>query len=167
MPKVTDYGAELEAQALVGRGTTLTLNATYLKAEFGTTVVDPSGGPNVVDQGDPLTHAPRFTLRGGVEQRFELGDAGSLRAKLDARYTDDQWVNLGKRDPDNLQESYVTADFALAFEAPQDRWSLSAYVKNLNDKVVKTAAFGPPFPNAGDYGVSDPRTYGISLSAKL
>jgi iron complex outermembrane receptor protein len=167
VPKVEDYGAEFEMQALVGRGTTVSLSATWLKAEFGTTVVNPSGGPNVVDKGDPLTHSPKFTTKGGIEHVFELGEAGSLRARLDARYTGDQWVNIGKGDPDNLQKSYVTADFSLSFRAPEEKWSVSAYVKNLNDKVVKTAAFGPPFPDAGDYGLSDPRTYGVSLSARL
>jgi len=43
--------------------------------------------------------APRHAIEGGVQQVFELADQGSLTARVDARYTHDQYVNVGKADP--------------------------------------------------------------------
>ena len=167
VPKVKDYGAELDLKAKLTQTTTVSLGATYLKATFDSTLVNTQLGVPILEAGDEITHAPKYALKGGIEQEFVLGSAGTLTARLEGRYTDKQFVNIGKLDPDNLQPAYSTSDFSLAYGTPDGRWNVQAYVKNLGDKVVKTASFGPPMPNVGSYALSDPRTYGVSLSAKL
>lgn len=154
--KVSNYGAELELQALAGNGGMFNLGLTWLRARYDSDFVLTNTllGPAQMD-GRQLPHAPDLSVKGGYEHTFFLGDAGWLTARIQARYTDDQWINLYPSQA-NFQGSYVTGDLSLTFASAKN-WSLNAYLKNVNDKVVKVTA-------SEGYGVTWPRTWGMVFS---
>ena len=53
-------------------------------------------------------------------------------------------------------------DVLLTFHAPQDKWSLQGYVRNLENAVVITSA-GAGF-GYYNYALAPPRTYGVQFT---
>lgn len=117
-----------------------------------------------------MAFAPRTTLNLGVEYRLAWA-GGALTPRLQTHYESDK--NLDFRGFDvTRQAAFWRSDLSLSYEAPKRRWTLAAYVRNLENKVQLTQAepgggiAGGPARNTGDnrlgYGTfSAPRTYGI------
>lgn len=149
------FGAEVQTQALFGEGGRIDFSITYLDSELKETLA--TGPLTFLLEGDKLSHSPELRIIAGLEYDFDLGTAGSLTPRLDMRYTDDQFVNAVNNAP-NTQEAYTTGDFSLTYRPASEAWSVKAYVKNINDEVVKLFLAGP-HPQ-----VSSPRTYGASFN---
>jgi iron complex outermembrane receptor protein len=157
-----NYGAELDAQAALTSADTVNLSATYLASRIeGDLILHPSDPFTAVNfKGERLPHAPRWTVKGGYQHVFELGGSGALTARAEARYVTRQYLA-----PNNTagatQEAYGTLDASLAWRSANDRFSLTAYMKNITDKAVKTGYF------VGYVTVGAPKTYGVTASARF
>jgi iron complex outermembrane receptor protein len=159
--KVKNYGAELEARALIGQGGEFNLGVNYVHARYDSSLLLTPTGPGAPVQmkGKAITHAPDWSVKAGYAYTFDLGDSGSFTARAEGRYTGEQYVNLFPSVA-NFQEAYTTGDVSLSYNSSSDKWNLNTYLKNVNNKIVKQAAFG-------DYIVSSPRTWGVVFSAKM
>ena len=70
------------------------------------------------------------------------------------------WLHL----PVEQQDAYWMSGFALTYRGNDDKWTVSAYIDNIEDKEVVNATF--PHPFAGDLfaaALRPPRTYGARL----
>ena len=64
------------------------------------------------------------------------------------------------------QPSYTNSNGYLTYDGANGRWSLTGYVKNLeNTPVLVNAQGGPAMLEAAD--IAPPRTFGVQLSAKF
>ena len=59
----------------------------------------------------------------------------------------------------SLQPSYTTEDFTLLYKPTGDKFTISAWVRNIGDKAIK----GSYFPMI----LGAPRTYGVTLTARM
>ncbi|HUK01304.1 MAG TPA: TonB-dependent receptor [Steroidobacteraceae bacterium] len=150
IPEVIYKGLEGELTARVTDNLTLYLNAGYTDSDI-TKAPDPSQTHNEA----PLVS--RDTIAAGVQYRQPFGGemAGVLR--LDFNSIGRTWwdpQNSTSRDPVNL------LDLRLGLEA--DKWSLTAWSKNLTDKKYN-AEFSP----GGFLWRALPRRYGIDFNYKF
>ncbi|MGC3982433.1 MAG: TonB-dependent receptor [Steroidobacteraceae bacterium] len=96
----------------------------------------------------------------------------SITAQADARYQGEHFTDFsadavytvsGIPDARFVQEAYTLVNASLGYAAAEDKYRVTLYGKNLTDKIAKISSPGA----AGTIYVSDPRTYGVTLSAKF
>jgi outer membrane receptor protein involved in Fe transport len=147
---------------------TLTANAAYTDA-YLTADTDPVvGGHN----GDALPWIPKFSTTLDAEYRWPMfGDkdafVGATFAYQSSRPADFGTLTTAGQMVE--ADAYATVDLRLGLE--NDRWSVTAYVKNLTNKAGVTNITGGPaggeFNNDFDLGITRPRTIGVTVGARF
>jgi iron complex outermembrane receptor protein len=178
---IKGFEADVEARPLPG--TSLSASVQYLDAKFDSFKYDlpASGGvPNVgcpsainpanaalrtVDcSGNPAYNSPKWTLTFGAEQTIPLGGF-DLVLSADTQYRSERYIAF-EYVPPELAPAVWRSNASISLRK-RDAWSVSAYVRNIeNDRT----------PNSGTlYGAANvvtlrtdaPRTYGIRVSTKF
>jgi len=127
-----------------------------------------AGGAPVKDfncSGNPLLFSPKWTVNLGAEQIVPLGEKLELAANVDTAWRDRQWGGFEYLAFENIP-AYWTTDAALTLRDPSGGWSLTAYVRNLEDKRRNLAPQASPLGMAVGH-FSAPRTYGLRLSGNF
>ena len=154
-------GAELEATWRPTAGLTLTQGVTYTDARY----TDDPG--NVTFAGKRMEQSPTWTSITSGTWKFPIGDTGFTgTAYADARYVSDQY--LASFDPLRIQKAYTVVNARLSLSAPEDRWRVEVWARNLFDTEYARRRIPATF-QSGSYSdfLGDPRTYGITLRANF
>lgn len=168
--EATTYGAELEAEARFGR-LSLRAAATYLHGKYDDFqnapffIRSPTGlGGSVVvlrdATGRETQHTPDFTASFGADYSVPAG-SGEILLSANYNYNDGFFF-----DPENAlrQPSYHILSASIGYSAPEDRWGLRLWGKNLANEHYYNAITATAF---GDQATpAEPRTYGVTLSVK-
>jgi iron complex outermembrane receptor protein len=117
--------------------------------------------------GNQLSRSPqwKYTLSG--EYAIPLGRFGTLTPRAQYAWVDDSYQRVFNA-PSDLQEDYHKTDIKLIWNSPEQRWSIEAFVDNIEDEAVKdyiligTRIFNSP-PLAW---YSEPRFYGVQVGFK-
>ncbi|MBC2777198.1 TonB-dependent receptor [Parasphingopyxis marina] len=149
------YGGEIESRFLITPDDRLDINISLLHAEF-TEFNVPFAGQNFT--GFRVPNAPGVTVSAGYQHEFDLGH-GSLTARIDGKYTSSQWVDVG-HNSGSRQGGYTRTDLTLTYRDDDDRFSISAWLRNLENNAaiasynnaVGLQPYGSPLP---------PRTFGV------
>jgi iron complex outermembrane receptor protein len=157
-------GGELSLTALPTTSLKLEANVGLLDAKYKSFFSADSARPSlgVLNlSGNRLTQAPQYTVNLAAEYSTPIGaDSVSLRIE-------EQLVGEAFYTPFNLknqaQSAYTRTNVFLRFRPANDRWNLSLYCRNLEDRRIRTNAFtsAPQIgvPIVGSY--QEPRVYGI------
>jgi iron complex outermembrane receptor protein len=114
--------------------------------------------------GNPLNHAPHYTIDLGAQYTLPLGaDSGDLTLRGEAKFSD-KFALTEANVPDTTQPAYTLANFFLTYTDPSDKYTVRAYVKNATDVHVLGGVLSL-YGLMGTFG--PPRTYGVELSAAL
>ncbi len=154
-------GAEVEATWQPTDGLTLTQGVTYTDARYAD---DPG---NVAFSGKPMEQSPKWTSISSATWKFPLGDSGFMgTAYADARYVSDQY--LASFDPLRIQEAYTLVNARFSVSAPEDKWRVELWARNLFDTEYARRKIPSTF-QGGSYSafLGDPRTYGVTLRANF
>ncbi|HKY81421.1 MAG TPA: TonB-dependent receptor [Sphingobium sp.] len=168
--EATTYGAELEAEARFG-GLSLRAAATYLHGEYDSFpgapffLRSPGGMTGSIVQlsdaaGRETQHTPDFTASFGIDYRIPVGE-GEVMLSGNYNYNDGFFF-----DPQNAlsQPSYHLVAASIGYTAPDDRWGVRVWGKNLAGEKYFNAITATAF---GDQATpAEPRTYGVTLSFK-
>jgi iron complex outermembrane receptor protein len=157
VPKQKVRGFELDSRMLLGDYGMLRASVALLDAKLGNFV--PYGTTTNL-QGQQMPHAPRRTFKLGWEYPIDFADGSVLTLRADARRSSEQYVSATEN-AYTLQEAYNQGDVSAIYKSADDKWSLTAYVKNVSDYVAKTGNFG------GYALVSAPRTAGLILNSSF
>jgi hypothetical protein len=115
------------------------------------------------------TYSPEWSANARYEHRFELGKFGTLVPTIDFQYKSDYDLTFRTEAfPYNYQENYFIWNASIGFTHSSGRWSLRAYVKNIDEYAAKlyySQRFGGV--DVSSLGISDPRLYGMILSINL
>ncbi|MGC3980866.1 MAG: TonB-dependent receptor [Steroidobacteraceae bacterium] len=176
------YGAELETRFLLTETDELGLNATYSKTELGQFTLPGGTAASVIAAnnlaGQPFRRAPEWTILPSYRHRFNLGSAGSLTAAVDAHFESWSYINNPAGDTylDGLvkQDAYHRENASLGYESSDGQFSVTAFVRNISDEVVK-GTIGPVSGFTAtstvvqnlQYDPGEPRTYGVTFSANF
>jgi iron complex outermembrane receptor protein len=118
-----------------------------------------AGGEHVDCAGFPLTHAPRWSGSLGYEHRFTFDGGSSLTAAADANFATSRYLAADFL-PTEDAPSYVVENVYLTYAAPENRWSVQLFVRNLSDAVVYTGGYEGFIPGFVVGTIGAPRTFG-------
>jgi iron complex outermembrane recepter protein len=172
-PSATAYGADFDAEALLSRGLTLNLGASYIHDRFTEdtptvqwNVPNPPfpGGSNsffASANGHELPHTPTWTTNVGLNYQL---DTAAGRWTLDANLLHNSgW--FGEPDNQLAQRAYNSINADLYIHPHHQPFSIGLWGRNLSNQLVYTAVSGNAITSLGQY--APPRTYGIRFSADL
>lgn len=168
-------GIELEATAIPIDGLRLNAAVTATEAEYDeyTTINNRFAGAapgcdattRLCDfSGNRLVQTPEYTISLGAQYTFEFA-AGTLTPRVDVFRSGDLYF-LSANSPLERQKAYTLVDLNVIFRAPEDRWTLEAFVRNVGNKDIisndglqsNTLGNGLGFDN---YTYYPPRTFGV------
>lgn len=176
-------GVEAQIRANLTRNDILSLTATWLHARFNkkqsacATVAVPtttgcldgynSESPN--DPGAPFffdlsgavqPHSPKFSANVGYQHIFPLQSGAKISIGGDAFYTTGYWVNpVQDATLYGWQPSYWLENLNASFTNANDKWSITAFMRNLSKYAVKQSVL--PAQSIGD-----PRTFGVTFGVR-
>lgn len=163
--KASVKGLELEGRAAVGAAGRVNFALGVLSAKYKQYTAP--GGQSLA--GKSLDRAPDATLTLGYTHNWDLSTGARLTAYAGARFST-SYVLSDTGTPAQApifytQPSFTRSDLTLTYSSADDRWSLQAFVKNLEDKRQLASLF----TNGGSsyVNLTDPRTAGIRASFKL
>jgi iron complex outermembrane receptor protein len=188
----TIYGVELEGLWKLTGNDTLSANLQYLHSKYDelryqaysttgtppvigcevtpTTLMGASPAARIFDvdcSGRPLVNAPKFTLNAGYEHVFHLGRSGTLTASVDTRLESSRWLSIDFLDL-GRQKSYMMSNARLTYEPENGRFSIGAFVNNIENEIVFSNSFQSPAKPGTIYNnLRPPRTYGIRGSVRF
>lgn len=182
--KSTIRGAEVALRALATDNTLLSADVLYLDTEFDSYIyqVPSAFGPpytgcafalnaantaqfNVDCSGRPAYQSPKWTANLGASHTIALRDY-KLVVSADTQYKSARWIGFGYWDFAYVDSNWRTnASTTLAEGA--ERWSLAAFVDNIeNDRIATTANVNEAV-NTGYVIATAPRTYGLRASVRF
>jgi iron complex outermembrane receptor protein len=159
----TIYGADIEARYQLTAADLFDAGLYPLHARFRTLVIPGIFGGDFSHY--PLPFAPNFAANLGYQHRWLLNGNSSLSARLETHIESATWVTF-QQATGTHQPSHTVSNAYLIYESQNSKWSLTGYVKNLeNTPVLVNAQGGPAMLEAAD--IAPPRTFGVQLSAKF
>ncbi|MDK2770010.1 MAG: TonB-dependent receptor [Sphingomonas sp.] len=161
--EATVKGFEIEADAALSGNDTLRVSVSHLDARFGdfryTDLTGPRDFSNL-----RMPNTPLWSGDISYEHRFDLANGGNVTAGLSSHLSLSYWTT-GERTLDSEQPSYTRTDLNLAYNAPDGRWSIAGYVRNLENEAVRV--FGLANPTQRRLLLAAPRTFGMVGTVKF
>jgi iron complex outermembrane recepter protein len=181
------YGLDVQSNWIISGDDMLNLSVSYLKSEWTNLVFDyyydylitgvmPGqswGLTNIVPattvsyNGKPMTMSPPWTISATYSHNFNLPNGAFIKAQLEERYKTGYRMSWKDADyPWNYQEKSHITNLSATYTNADGKWTLSAYVRNLEDYAEKRMYMTP----GGGQGITtlgNPRTYGGVLSVKF
>lgn len=159
-------GFETDLQYLVSQNDRLHVSLNLLDATFDSlaTVQNTLGNPMpVVLRGNDLIQSPKVTAVLGYDHIWRVGP-GSLTGSISSRYKSRYSLTVFGWASDE-QEAHTISDASLSYSGADDKWAVSAYIRNIeNERVLTYAAFTGGGINIYNYIYGTPRTYGANVS---
>jgi iron complex outermembrane recepter protein len=115
--------------------------------------------------GKPMMSTPPWTVNLSYNRSFNLPNGGVLRTTVSAKIRSAFRLSWADEDyPYNFQEGYHMEDFQVVYNSPEGHWSLSGFVKNIENYAEKRMYMSGMSPILT---IGDPRTFGGVLSIKF
>jgi iron complex outermembrane receptor protein len=157
--EATSKGFEIESTFTPVSGVTLGFNYGYLDTRYDDFVI-PGGANNT---GNRLGSSPKVKYSALLDVRRPLGEAGYVL--LNATYTRTGGYFTGAaRDPNLFVPAYDLLNAQLGFETADGRFRVTAWGKNLDDTAFVLI---PSTQGVLAEYLGEPRTYGVSLTARF
>ncbi|SFV15039.1 TonB-dependent receptor [Pseudoduganella namucuonensis] len=155
-------GGELEFQARPTANDRFDGSIAYLKGEFKDfcTNKNTQGVCTRNLAGNEPAQAPRWQIGAGYEHGFEV-PGGTLTPRIQTHYESKSYLGVDNY-ARQTQKSYHRSDAMLTYAEDSGKWTLQAYVRNIENAKVMTVAnanFG-----SYNYAYSAPRTFGVKLT---
>ncbi|SES18865.1 TonB-dependent receptor [Sphingobium sp. YR768] len=151
-------GVELEGTISPSANDKISLSASYLDARYADFVPNTVAFPQVNFAGRPLDRSPNWAVSAGYTHRFDLANGGNVEANVRSRLTDKQYlIGIATLNQFGIP-SYTNTDVSLTYNAPDKRWYVQAFGRNLENSVVMGGLSVGTFATAQ---LTDPRTYGV------
>lgn len=109
--------------------------------------------------GNTMPHAPKFSAQVMYQHSFQLA-GGTLIPRISAHYETASWLSVFNLGEPDRQKSYTRTDLGLRFDS-DSKWYFDAFVRNAEDKNIKTSAMNANGPWQAQY--LPPRTFGINV----
>jgi iron complex outermembrane receptor protein len=136
------------------------LHARYTEFISIADPTDPQASGNVDLAGNRPPQSPTWSIAGGLQHDFDLPGGSTVTARIQSKFqsaSNFSFYNFA----DMRQGANVMSDAFLTYTAPDARWSVTAYVKNLENSRVFSDAEQSQYALAYAYEYFPPRTYGL------
>jgi len=159
-----NLGAELAADWRLSGQDRARIALTWLNATYGKATLpdNPFANQGTFQlEGRQMQNAPRWAATFGYDHTFELA-TGSITAGFQSKVSTAYYVTQEQYLPGARQAGYSRTDASLRYDPADDKWSLSLWVKNLENKAQTSYIF-PAYRRF----VAAPRTFGISAEYRF
>jgi iron complex outermembrane receptor protein len=165
--KARIYGLELEGNWRASSDDRVSgfinlLSAKYL--EYNDAIDNKTGASVGSLKGQHLPGAPEFSARVQYTHDFHLQAGGTITPLIGASYQSESFSQ-----PYNVGYyrivPFTKTNLSLTYKDPGATWEVSAYVDNLEDKIVRTGDWASSGEIYSDY--APPRTFGVRVSKKM
>ncbi len=186
------FGTEVEARFAPTRDDLFNITIQYLNGKYKslqTANFSPTGAPvttgctitgsrlanpgvngarfyDIDCSGKPTVNSPRWAINLGYQHSFRIRGDMTLVAGARSNIETSRYLNSNFRDEER-QGSFMMSDAFLTLEGPQDKWSVTAFVNNIEDKEVLARAGTRPILDFPVGTLRPPRTYGVRLGFNL
>lgn len=155
------YGAELELAWKPTAAWFVQVGAGYTHSRFDR--FDSAIGGDL--SGNTLPSAPKANVNALV--RYEVPTrAGTLAVEIDGKYQGNQFFSVNN-DPVLRQGAYSTQNARISLTSPDERYSLTAWCRNLSNKDYLVGAYDLRAFGWDQWVIGDPRTYGVTLQYRV
>jgi iron complex outermembrane receptor protein len=144
--KATFKGVEFEGRVRLGEdlaaaGDRLTFSTAlgYIDAQYKEYVSNIGGQPTDVAEFREVQNTPKWTASGTLAYSTPVGD-GDLSFGTTLSYRSKTY-QFEIPNPYIDQEGFALLDASIVYTAPDDRWSIGLFGKNLTDKEYKTSGY--------------------------
>jgi len=159
------YGIESENTYLITASDRVDLWVTYSVGTYDDFVrqsTDFTAGGNF--SGYSMPFIARWASTIAYEHDWKLPNAGTLSARAQTHISSG-YPELPDHTPGTNQSSYRISSISASYAAPRDRWSVSGYVNNLENRAIDAVpSEGFPFNSAQP---NEPRVFGVRIDAKF
>ena len=169
------WGGEVEFYTNPVEGLEMSLGVSYVDAEVedfptpNTGAALEFGAPAPRDFFDAaMANTPEWTVNGLIRYELPVGNSGLLAsAQWDFSYADERFQD-SQQNPSTLMEDYIVHNARVSLYDGEDKWSVSAFVKNIGDSEHVVLAF----PLAGFCGCTQlmhnpPRWAGVQVGVNF
>lgn len=161
-PRATAKGIQADIRLQATDNDTFSVSAGLLDAKIERFVDDL--GRNFKDS--RLPNSPTYTVNLGYQHRFDLSSGASVVARADSLISDGYW-SVYTQDPFTRQGAYTKTDVSLTYNAPDNRWNIGVWGRNLEKQATLAAAGVGGIPGPASSYIDAPRTYGVKFEAKF
>jgi iron complex outermembrane receptor protein len=129
---------------------------------------DSSGLVTIDCSGKPLVRSMKWSGNAGVTQVFDLPNSGNVTIDGDVTVGGPRYLSTDFT-PEQYVKGYANVSASLTYNAPNDRWFVSAFVRNLtNVAIFNGGGFQSSFVNGWSTNyIQPPRTYGGRIGVKF
>lgn len=178
-------GAEFDLTIAPSRNFSVTSSIAYLDSAF-TDFRNASNLPGLTGTqdltGKPNTFSPKWSGNVAVDWSGNLGSSGmSWALNGNLSFISDQYVGtVNDTNPQSLADGYAVLGARITLNGPEDRWSISAFGKNLANANYRPLSVYQPLgaalglnntvfsgSTANRVQANEPRTYGLSASVRF
>lgn len=158
-------GVEADIQWQPWRGGSIFANILYNDSRYLDFRVPNVTGAVVDYSGARVGAVSPFTVSGGINHAFELQDGGSITPEVRTQYKSDTYMYY-VHVPGNFQKAYARTDLSLTYQAPLQRFSITAFVRNVENKTTLLQGYTVNAETGVPWNyLNPPRTYGLLLGA--
>ncbi len=156
-------GIEIEAAFAVTEDLTIAGGYGNTDSNYDNYVVtNPNTGTVVDNTGNELARSPDETWTLAVNYLAELQNGGQFEFNAGWAHTGD-YFHEPTNDVRSFQESHSVIDAFVRYGAPDNRWDLTVWGKNLNDELYIAHMINSTFGGAVEI-YAPPRTYGATFN---
>lgn len=164
--KVEIYGVQVDGVVDFSMEDRLSVSVGYLNARNKKFDL-PDGTANY--DGLQLQYAPDWTISANYHHDFQMKD-GYLRASVGTRYESSFFADFSHT-PGGKQKAYTKSDASITYYASNGKWSIGAWIKNIeNEAVMAATAAGaniPANPLGATAYLEPPRTFGLRATVNF
>ena len=158
--EATIYGIDVSGRAQITPTTQLNASVVLLNGKF-----NKFEGVGYNYNGLQMVYAPKVSIQAGAQQTIELGRSGKLVGRVDSRYRSSAYASFQNFANTKLP-SFTRTDVSLSYSPPGNHFSLTGFVRNVEDDAVYTTLAAPSATVVANGNFEAPRTYGVQFSAK-
>lgn len=155
IPNGKIYGLDIEADWRPTDSDTFGVQLAYLHSDTGEFSFPPAF---VTEPAHAFINSPQWTLNLNYSHTFDLGSF-TLEPSIQTHIVSDYNVDF-RFDPETAEDGYHKSDLTLTLRPKDGNWYVGAYVRNIEDKVVRASAYAGPDHRYWGF-ITDPRTYGV------
>jgi len=116
--------------------------------------------------GRVMPRSPKWTVNLSYLHSFDLGQIGTFDAQVGTRIESQSVLGVEYL-PGEYQKGYTKTNASLTWHDATKRYSITGYIDNIENTVVKTFAFVQPVVGIPMVGLDAPRTYGVRAGFKF
>jgi iron complex outermembrane recepter protein len=159
--KARIYGIQLDASLRPTSFDTISASVVRVNAD-AVKLITPACNCN----GFQLPYAPDWTVNASWQHVFDLGRSGEIEASVNFQYNSSRWGFYNHPAATHI-DAYHKTDLNLTYRPKSGKWSVGAWVRNLEDAEIFTTGFTGAIPGPAAFGLAAPRTFGGRFSFDL